>query len=94
MATMLRDVLRVFETTQGPLSINEMARDLDITPGMLDGMIDYWVRKGKIRACGTESACHSCSHGKSCSYSPTMPRSYELVVDELPVMPSCCHKGK
>ncbi len=90
MATMLRDVLRVFETARGPLSINDMARDLDITPGMLDGMIEYWVRKGKIRACSGESACASCGSAKGCAYSPSMPRSYELVIEGEITTPACC----
>jgi hypothetical protein len=93
MASTLREVLRAFETAQGPLSLSDIARDLDITPGMLDGMIDYWVRKGKIRpaaggpACAT---CSSCSHSKSCcTYSPTMPRSYLLVTDDPVEVGSC-----
>jgi hypothetical protein len=93
MASTLREVLRAFETAPGPLSLNDIARDLDITPGMLDGMIDYWVRKGKIRpaasgsTCGT---CSACSHLKSCcTYSPAMPRSYLLVTDDLVDVGGC-----
>jgi hypothetical protein len=82
MATVLREVLHAFEKTRGPLSMNDMARDLDITPGMLEGMIDYWVRKGKIRECSGGSACASCGCAKSCAYSPNMPRRYELVTTD------------
>jgi hypothetical protein len=78
MTTKLREVLKAFEESPGPISLNDMARDLNMAPGMLEGMIDYWVRKGKIRERGG-SACERCHSAKNCSYSPTMPRSYELV---------------
>lgn len=88
MATMLREVLTLFENAHGPLSINEMARTLDITPGMLEGMLEHWVRKGKIRTCANESACAACSSAKSCAYAPSLPRSYELVTDQEPLPPA------
>lgn len=81
MATKLREVLQLFEKTRGPLSLNDMALELGIPPGMLQGMLDYWVRKGKIRECGGESACAACGCARTCSYVPNMPRRYELVAD-------------
>ena len=90
MASTLREVLRAFETASGPLSLNDIARDLDITPGMLDGMIDYWVHKGKIRPTASSAACSSCASAKSCcTYSPAMPRSYVLVTDDLVEVGGC-----
>jgi hypothetical protein len=83
MASTLREVLRAFEDARRPLSFNDIARDLDITPGMLDGMIDYWVRKGKIRPVVSGAACASCRSAKSCcTYSPNTPRSYILVTGD------------
>ncbi len=83
MATMLREVLRAFETARGPLSLNDMARDLDITPGMLDGMIEYWVRKGKIRECEQRLGVRVDAQREKLLRIPrTMPRSYELVTDD------------
>jgi hypothetical protein len=91
MASTLREVLRAFEDARGPLSLNDIARDLDITPGMLDGMIDYWVRKGKIRPAASGAACASCSLSKSCcTYSPNTPRGYVLVTGGEPVAVSGC----
>jgi hypothetical protein len=71
-----------------------MARELDIPVGMLEGMIDYWVRKGKIREVSDAAACGSCSSAKNCGYTPNLPRSYELVRDDesvtaVPVC-NCC----
>lgn len=88
MATMLQAVLTAFEEARGPISLNEMARDLEISPGMLDSLIEYWVRKGKVRACSGGSACASCH--STCSYSPTMPRSYELVTCAEEDHRCCC----
>jgi hypothetical protein len=93
MASTLREVLRAFESARGPLSLNDIARDLDITPGMLDGMIDYWVRKGKIRPAVSGpscAACSSCASAKSCcTYAPNMPRSYVLVTDDAVEVGGC-----
>ncbi|MBN1563171.1 MAG: hypothetical protein JXA10_04985 [Anaerolineae bacterium] len=107
MTTTLRAVLTMFETTREPISLAHMARDLDIPVGMLEGMIQHWIRKGKIReagsaaSCGTtlcsSAGCGSCSSAKSCGgYAPNMPKSYELVRDDDPVLtvPMCHSCGK
>jgi hypothetical protein len=90
MASTLREVLRAFETARGPLSLNDIARDLDITPAMLDGMITYWVRKGKIRPAASAPACTSCASAKSCcTFTQNAPRSYMLATGH-PVEVSGC----
>jgi hypothetical protein len=90
MASTLREVLRAFETARGPLSLNDIARDLDITPAMLDGMITYWVRKGKIRPAVSAPACTSCASAKSCcTFSPNVPRSYLLVTGDSAGVSGC-----
>jgi hypothetical protein len=79
----LRQVLTVFETADSPLSLSQIARDLDITPDRLEGMIQHWVRKGKIRHSRSLTECGSCGHycGQQggCPFVMPMPRSYELV---------------
>jgi hypothetical protein len=90
MTILLREVLHAFEEADRPLSLTDMARALDIAPGTLEGMIDYWVRKGKIRECSSGSMCESCGCAKSCAYSPNMPRRYELVTDESAESDQCC----
>ena len=96
MATTLRAVLNTFQHTREPLSLAQMARDLDIPMGMLEGMIEYWIRKGKIREVGSAAACGSticgsCSSAKSCGYAPNLPRSYEFVREDDPLtaVPVC-----
>ncbi|MBE0690266.1 MAG: hypothetical protein IH587_09125, partial [Anaerolineae bacterium] len=45
----MRAVLDQFAATSGPVSLAEMAQRLALEPGILEGMIAYWVRKGKLR---------------------------------------------
>ncbi len=95
MTTMLRQVLHAFEDTQQPRTLSQLARELEMPPGMLEGMIAYWVRKGKLRESGNEAGCSSCQHGHSCPYITQMPRTFELVTDDDPIPPAppscgCC----
>ncbi|MBN1964293.1 MAG: hypothetical protein JW910_06580 [Anaerolineae bacterium] len=88
MTTMLRQVLTAFEQAHAPLSLTELARQLDVTPAMIEGMIRYWVSKGRLReridgTCDMETGSCSCGSGKGgCPYIVLMPRSYELVPEQ------------
>jgi hypothetical protein len=96
MATLLREVLAAFENTRQPLTLNQLAHELDISPGMLEGMLDYWVHKGRLREVGGER-CTTCGSAGNCPFVPRMPRSYELVTGEdPPPCPSnqCCSSGR
>lgn len=93
----LRQVLTIFETAHGALSLPQVARELDISLERLDGMIQYWVRKGKIRNCLTAQQCGSCGFGDACPFVVDMPRIYELVDEhsnpiDIPIMVNCGHK--
>ena len=90
MASKLRQVLTLFEESDRLLSLREMARQLDVEPSVLDGMIGYWVQKGRLREvsdveCGTCAIQHGC---------PLMtikaPRRYELVTGEAERETSAC----
>ncbi len=85
MATVLRKVLLIFENAKGPLSLTEVARTLDIEPGMLEGMLQYWVRKGKLReVAGGALICPICNKADDCALMPDMPRRFELVGEDTP----------
>ena len=85
MTTMLRQVLNAFEDSAGPRSLGKLAKELDIAPGMLEGMIDYWVRKGKLREAGSGTAtCTTCGKATSCPFIMKLPRSYELATGDTP----------
>jgi hypothetical protein len=83
MANRIRDVLERFENQTAPLSLNQMAREMDITPGVLRGMIDYLVRRGDLREVTSDgSACTSCGVKGGCPFVVLMPRYYERVRDD------------
>ena len=87
---MLRQVLQELEMAQGPISLEELSRRLDIDRDALRGMIEFWVRRGRLQnhddamaaalaACPTGS-CSGCRLGpQDCSFGTNMPRMYSLV---------------
>ncbi len=77
----LRQVLTIFETAQAPLSLPQIARELEVSLEHLEGMIQHWVRKGKIRESGALAECGSCGHQRGCPFVIELPRSYELVTE-------------
>ena len=81
MATTLRQVLEQFEQSQGAVSLQQMARTLGIERGTLQNMIDYWVRKGKLREVGTP-VCTTCGSASECPFVVVLPRCYELAARE------------
>ena len=87
---MLRQVLQELEMAQGPISLEELSRRLDIDRDALRGMVEFWVRRGRLQnrdegiaaalaTCLTGSRC-SCRLGpQDCSSATNMPRMYSLV---------------
>ncbi len=95
----LSQVLAAFENNRGPLTMNQIARDLDISRARLEGMIQYWVRKGKLQETASYSDCGSCGRGEGdCPFTLELPPSYELVDENSLTIPlsaigaSCSHK--
>jgi hypothetical protein len=98
MASQLREVLNRFTEQTRPLSTGQIARELEIEPGLLEDMIAYWVRKGKLRAVtGAGQDCGTCGIQGACPFIVNLPRYYEPVSEEpaaesSPAPPcSCCH---
>lgn len=79
----LRQVLTIFETATTPLSLPQVARDLDISVERLEGMLQYWVRKGKLRENAGAAKCESCGQKGACAFVMEMPHSYELASDTI-----------
>lgn len=83
---MLNQVLREIETAQGSITLSELSRKLEITPTALEGMLQFWVRKGRIKADDSTSSSENVSEGcsKSCSGTPNcvyvakMPKTYSI----------------
>lgn len=85
MTTTLRQVLEQFERSDGVVSLPQMARTLGIERAMLQNMIDFWVRKGKLREVGAP-ACTTCGGASECPFMMALPRCYELVGKDNPIV--------
>jgi hypothetical protein len=88
MAIQLREVLDRFADQTAPVSINQMAQEMQLSPGVLHSMIDYWVHRGKLREvnCAGQT-CPTCGMRRACPFVVTIPRYYELVRDEDAPLP-------
>lgn len=87
--TMLRQVLDHFEHQSGAISLPAMARDLGVEQSMLQEMIDFWVRKGRLREVSSP-VCANCAGARGCPFVYTLPRSYELNRSDTPAIPDAC----
>jgi hypothetical protein len=58
----LKQVLEEFEKSDGVLSLDEMAGRLSVERSVLEGMIEFWVRKGRLRQVGPDGGdCARCA---------------------------------
>lgn len=83
MASLTRQVLNYFEQTEEAISLNALAKQLDITRGTLEGILNYWVRKGKLREITVDkNVCNTCGVQNGCPFITALPRYYEVVTTE------------
>ena len=90
----LSRLLTLFEGSSGAITIRELARELDISQGRVESMMEYWIRKGKINKSTSQTECGSCSELGDCPFILEMPRTYELVTEGVGemieiVQPAC-----
>ncbi|MCP4428693.1 MAG: hypothetical protein GY803_29760 [Chloroflexi bacterium] len=89
---MLHQVLHEISQVNGPVMLTDLSRKLDIAPSALQGMIDFWVRKGRLKdddaetkaamTCG--SGCGSACMGmSSCSFIAKMPKTYSVPLRDI-----------
>ncbi|NMC80221.1 MAG: hypothetical protein GYA59_12730 [Chloroflexi bacterium] len=92
---MLHQVLREIEHSQEPIALSALSRKLGIERSALDGMLAYWVRKGRLRdddgtpipagsTCASGNCGSSCSGSDSCAFLAKMPKTYSLRLGEKP----------
>jgi hypothetical protein len=80
--TPLRQFLAYFENTRGGTSIDVIARDMNLSPGRVENMIEFWVRKGRLQLGSAENSnCESCGGGDACPFTVDLPLCYEIVRD-------------
>ncbi len=78
----LRQVLNYFEDAERPLSLSLIARELQVPKAQVESMVQYWVRKGRIREVvdgGGCTDCASCGVTGTCPFVMEMPRSFEVI---------------
>lgn len=79
----LRDVLTAFEQTEEPLRVTDLAARLGVSPGALEGMIAFWVRKGRLAVVDCAVDCTGCTIAdcplKVAARSRSAPQRYVLV---------------
>ncbi len=79
MTTLLKKFLNTIEESSGALSVQALAKELDVTPERVEGLVDFWVRKGKIRLSQASQSCSSCGLSSNCPFLLELPQTYELV---------------
>lgn len=89
---MLRDLLRLVEAADGPITLAELGRQLGVDAAVLDGMLQHWVRKGRLvtdsgaaMSCGSGcmgGGCGSCAGVTGCPFVARLPITYRLNLDE------------
>lgn len=81
---MLREVLQAIETADGPVHLGALSQQLHIERSALEGMIAYWVRKGRLQARAADTVCApsaghcggGCAGAAACPFVARMPKSY------------------
>jgi Mn-dependent DtxR family transcriptional regulator len=80
--TMLHEILKIFQETDGPLDLTELSRRLGTQRSALEGMLETLVRQGKLREVIPGSAsCSHCAGRRSCAHLKAgnlMGKVYEL----------------
>jgi hypothetical protein len=84
---MLYQVLEEIEQAQGPVLIKDLGQKLNIDPRVLAGMIQFWVRKGRLRdddtlaegmTCAGGGCGDHCSGLSNCTFVAKMPKTYSI----------------
>lgn len=87
---MLRTVLQAIESTNGPVHVAALSQQLGIDRAALEGMISYWVQKGRLQdldaaACDDDHSHNHCGSGcgGTCNFVARMPKSYTIHPSEV-----------
>lgn len=87
--TTLKQVLAFFEQRQQPVFLPQVAKELGISQPILEDMIQYWVRKGRLRE--VANPCQTCG---TCPILLAMPRRYELAIEENSNLYCACTRAQ
>ncbi len=82
---MLNQVLREIENSRGPITIGELSRKMGVEPTALEGMIQFWVHKERLKSeddqingavCSCGTGANSCAPVSDCVFIAKMPKTY------------------
>jgi hypothetical protein len=92
---MLNQVLQEISNTREPVSLPVLSHKLGIERSALEGMLTYWVRKGRLQVgdgdsdtgsseavCASGSCGSSCPGVSGCPFIAKMPKTYAIVAQE------------
>ena len=91
---MLNQVLQEIETAQSALNLGDLSRKLGIERSALDGMIQFWVRKGHLvddagaetqagAVCSIGSCGASCRGTSNCAFVAKVPKTYSISPEDI-----------
>jgi len=69
---MLGRVLRELQNDKGTLRLEDLARRMEMEPSALKGLIDFWVRKGRLTLAADEGG-NSAACAGACALPPSAP---------------------
>ena len=72
----LRQVLEFVEASPGEVSPALIATSLDLSPGQVESMLEFWIRKGRLHVVDPVQNCSGCGSSAACSFSLELPRTY------------------
>ncbi len=90
---MLYQVLEEIEQARGPVLVKDLSRKLNLDPGVLMGMIQFWVRKGRLCdddaaaaegiACASGGCGDQCGGQSGCAFVAKMPKTYSIAKHQV-----------
>lgn len=77
---MLYQVLEALQSADGPISLEELSYQLGIEQSALEGMIAFWVRKGRLQDSAATACGGGCGSGgcAGCAFEQSGPRTITL----------------
>lgn len=76
----LRQVLEYFEKNNAPLSLIAVAQEMNISPSLLDSMIQGLVRNGYLQE--VTNNCDNCGIQGNCPFAMKTPHCYQIVPED------------
>ena len=87
---MLSQVFHEIENARGPVTIRDLCYKLDVDRDALEGMLQFWIRKGRIQNDAYKSedlkggSCgNSCGGVTNCAFIAKMPKTYQIAQKQL-----------